>query len=982
MTSSRHNRAREHSLPSIYGNPLVVDQNKSIAFMWEGRRVPAYEGDTITSALWRVGERVLARSFKYHRPRGFFNLNADDATPLVQTTKIPNINASITAAHDGAVYTGQHAQPNLKSDKGQRMQALHHLLPAGFYYHAFFRPAALWPFWEKQIRKRAGLGDMNIPRETIESAHRQIGNAPHHHLFAEVVIVGGGKAGITQAEKHARAGKQVILIEREHFLGGTEKYTHVAYEPPQHLGQVLLGTTVTGVFPTRTITAISDEAFYTVSADLIIFATGTSAQLPPFENNDLPGIIAVEAALKLLHVYGVRPGQDVVIWGNHDRGHARALEYNVRHGGGKIVAWLEKSESIVAAHADKNGMLKSVTIGSETETRTVACDTLCVDRDLIPNLWLARQAGVQTTYANGEVMVTSLPEHVAIVGAARGESSSPLEEDGHAGFAFRAVQTTKASTSGKWVMADTDEDLTYDNLNESYADGFQSIELMKRYSTFGMGPSQGKMSVLAGLRWLFDKTKTPADPFTTRPPLIHESFRLLAGSRFHPVRTSAFHAWHVKHGAVMLDAGQWLRPAFYQHAAVAIKSSDVTRVSHDRQDTSLPLTPAPAEENPRDHTAWLGVRGLPSNLDLPTVHAEVLSIRRHVGIIDVSTLGGIDIYGAEAGAFLDRIYTGYFSTLAVGKAKYALLLTPSGSLADDGMIARIANDHFYVTTTSGMAGNVYRELQFFSQRWKSAVDIIPMTSVLAGISIAGPKAPAVLSDILTKHAVPPAQREHLVGTPMSNIRVGGDDLRVLRTGFTGEITYEVHVPRGQAISLWEKSADVLPAYNGRPVGIEAQRILRLEKGHIIIGQDSDGLTSLDELDMAWAIPKSKKAFLGFAATKTIRQRPLTRKLQGITLSDPAAVRAAEEKNLTDNCLFVASEHRSGDNIVGRITSLMYSPTLGKWIGLAFVPPTIDPTAKQTLLAQTINGLQLPVEITPRVFYDPSGYRQTDNFLNE
>ena len=911
------------NVPAIYDKPLLSQADKPITFTWEGESVIGFEGDTIAAALWRNEKKLIARSFKYHRPRGFFNHDHDDQTALIQTLTAPNVNACTTLAQDGATYRGQNASPDLARDSKTYIQRLHYFLPAGFYYHSFFRPKWLAGFWENWLRKQTGLG-------VITKAQRGK-KTPHISLHCDCVIIGGGLNGLAEAEARTKAGEQVVVIERESIAGGVEALINSGFAVPDSIGTLLVGTIATGIFPDKTVTAFGNDTFYTVSAATIVLATGRSAQLPAFSNNDLPGIISIYAALKLMRLYGVKPEHNVVIWSDPDNNHAQSLQWHVKHSGAQIHKWLTPADQIVRAVPNKHGFLAEIVVRHpDGNTATYPCDSLCINLDSIPNLWLARHAGTRFQVENETFRIIEQPDYVRIIGTAADST------------ALRAAGAAKEVLDHEWVFADTDEDLTYANLDESFLDGFHSIELLKRYSTFGMGPSQGKMSVLAGMRWMAEKTREIAEPFTTRPPIVPEPFSVLAGPSWHPIRTSALHSWHVENHATMLDAGEWLRPAYYT----------------PQESTTEPASP-------------YGTRALPDTTRLARnlIQREVLSIRHHVGLIDVSTLGGIDVIGDEAGAFIDRIYTGRFSTMPIGRAKYALLLTPAGTLADDGMIARLAENHYYITTTSGMSGAVYRELQFYRQRWKSGVDIIPMTSALAGISIAGPKAPHLLRRLYPREDFTQLQNAHLQQTAEGH--------RILRTGFTGEVTFEIHLPSHIALHRWEQAHAFASELGGTACGIEAQRILRLEKGHIIIGQDSDALTTLAELNMNWAIPKTKNQFIGIAAVRM--QAPRQRILRGFQLDDQHAIAAAEKELLTDNCLLVHSHGASPSNMLGRITSFAYSPSLRKWVGLAFMPA--DSEQKQHLV-RTTNGLIVPITVTPNCHYDPTGFRQTDTFLQQ
>jgi sarcosine oxidase subunit alpha len=466
-------------------------------------------------------------------------------------------------------------------------------------------------------------------------------------------------------------------------------------------------------------------------------------------------------------------------------------------------------------------------------------------------------------------------------------------------------------------FVDFDEDLQVKDLVHGAADGYDDIELLKRYTTVGMGPSQGKHSAVAAVRILAREMGRDLDGMsvtTQRPPFVPEKFGHMAGRVFEPERRTAMHHRHVELGAKFMPAGLWWRPAYYGKPA-------------DRENA---------------------------------IREEVRNVRNNVGLIDVSTLGGIDVRGPDAAEFLNRMYTFTYVKLQVGRSRYVLMTDQAGAIVDDGVACRFHDEHFYVTATTGGADGVYRTMLFWNAQWRLDVDIANVTAAYAGLNIAGPRSREVLQTVCSDIDLSPG------AFPYLGVRTGavaGVPCRLLRVGFVGELGYEVHMPAHYGEHVWDAMMAAGKAVGIRPFGVEAQRVLRLEKGHIIIGQDTDGLTHPYEADMPWAVAKSKPFFVGQRSIDIQNAKGLTRKLVGFTLDD-ASVPVPEE------CHLVV---RGGD-IVGRVTSAVRSPSLDKVIGLAYVAPDqAELGAGFDIKVQ--GGRLVRGKVVPIPFYDPENKRQ-------
>jgi len=466
-------------------------------------------------------------------------------------------------------------------------------------------------------------------------------------------------------------------------------------------------------------------------------------------------------------------------------------------------------------------------------------------------------------------------------------------------------------------FVDFDEDQTVADIEQAVAEGFEDVELMKRYTTTGMGPSQGRHAALNAVR-ITNKASgrglSGAVVTTQRPPFRPVSFGHLAGRGFEPLRLTAMHHRHLEAGAQMMPAGLWLRPAYY------------------------------GSEAGRD----------------AVVREEVLAVRRNVAMIDVSTLGGLEVRGPDAAELLNRIYTFAYKKQPTGRARYVLMTDPAGAIVDDGVACRFDEQHFYVTATTGGVDAVYRSMLRWNAEWRLAVDVANVTGAYAGINIAGPKSRRVLAALecdidLSAQAFP------YMGVRRGLL--GGIPVRMLRVGFVGELGYEVHCPASYGEALWDLVMGAGASFGIRPFGVEAQRRLRLEKGHIIVGQDSDGLTTPREADMTSAIAKRKPFFVGKRSIEIqAALRPLERKLVGFTLP--------EEAKLPKECTLVIR----GDDIVGRVTSAARSETLGAIIGLAYVHPE-DAEPGRRIHIKLEDGHYEQGRVVPLPFYDPDNKRQ-------
>lgn len=959
-------------------NGLFVNHNEPISFSFEGKTYTGLAGDTIASALAANNVWLLSRSFKYHRPRGVMSMAGLEADTLVQLEGEPNVAADRRKITSNLQVSGQNYTGSLENDKDAKVGNFSKFMPVGFYYKAFYRPKGIWQkFWEPIVRKRAGLGkvDTNTPHTYFDKSYK----------FCDVAVIGSGPAGLNAALVAAKAGAEVILIEQEPLLGGSLNYSRFDIEGIQASTtrnelieavitqpniEVFTNAVCNGWFADNWLPIIQGNRMYKLRAKEVVLASGKMEQPAIFHNNDLPGILLSSAAQRLIRLYAVRPGQRAVILTANDDGYTTALD--LFENGVDVVAIADMRDSNITSQIAETVKCKGISIFTNytvyaatprtdqnhlesvelrkitgqgqcaDESKQFMCDLLCVSIGYTPTYQLALQSGGKISYDDdtARFSITELPKTLHLAGAVNGvsELNSLIDSGKQAGkiacdnlglvvkdIAMETVSASNTYGNHPWPLfphpkgkefVDFDEDLQYADIVNACKDGYSELELVKRYSTVGMGPSQGRHSALATARIVADQTQRKVSEVgvtTARPPFRAEKLGVIAGRSFEPERFTAIHHRHKELGAQMITAGVWWRPGYY---------------------------------------------GQPQNKD-QCIKDENLTIRNNVGLIDVSTLGGIEVRGPDAAEFLNRMYTFAYIKQKVGMSRYLLMTNPTGTIIDDGVACRFSEEHFYVTATTGGVDNVYRTMLWWNAQWRLDVDVTNVTAAYAGVNIAGPKAREVLHKICHDIDLTPE------GFPYLAVREGTVahiPARLLRVGFVGELGYEIHVPSSHGEALWDALLDAGKEQNIQPVGIEAQRLLRLEKGHIIVSQDTDAMTTPQEVHMTWAIAKKKPFFVGGRSLQLIDNHPSDRKLVGF------AINAEQDEIPIESNVIL-----EGNNIVGHITSAAHSPTLNKIIGLAYAKADTEPGMHINIKLSSGTTIQAPVVETP--FYDSDNKRQ-------
>jgi sarcosine oxidase subunit alpha len=869
-----------------------------LKFRFENKLVEAKSGDSIAAALYREGQRIFSRSFKYHRPRGLLCVSGKCPNCLMNVDGVPNVRTCITSVRDDMKVQAQNAFPSLKTDWLSITQRFDWLMPVGWYYKTFTHPA-IWHAAEPVIRRVAGLGEV-LSSETREYEHSW--------MHADTAVIGGGWAGMEAALAAATGGKQVVLVDDQPTLGGQGRYRKHAAKIPTNLIQqlqalpnvrILHDSCCFGLYEGNLLGILQRnphpgavERLVHLRTQHTTVATGAYETPILFPNNDLPGVMLSTGVLRLLHLYGVAAGRHAVIVGSS--GTSEEVSAELREAGVEVVATVSPDQVETAVGS---GCVK----GIQTQAGNFSCDLIVVCGPLVPDAGLAAQAGGKLSWssAQGAFLPTALPGHVSVVGEAAGET-------------LTGIATPLPSSKRAFVCLCSD--VSSQDLCDGIAEGFDHIETLKRYTTATMGPCQGRMCQLSAIGICAHETgRSTAETgvTTSRPPNPGVTLGALAGPSHHPIRRTPMHYAHEKLGAVWMDMSDWKRPRFYR-------------------------TQSTSEEK-------------------QCVLEEYRAVREGVGIIDVSTLGKLDLRGADCGRLLDKVYTHRFSDLRPGRVRYALMCDEGGIILDDGTISRLSNDRYFVTTTSGNLDFVHQWMDWYVAGTGWDVHITNVTAGYGAMNVAGPKSRAVLSKLtdcdLTSVAFPyMACRE---------AEVGGIPAIMLRIGFVGETGWEVHCPAESSQALWQSLMDAGGESTIRPFGVEAQRLLRLEKRHVIVGVDTDALTNPYEADMGWAVKLEKPDFVGKALLSRAAQDASRERLIGFILRGPGLPQ--------DGAAIVVDGRPAG-----RVTSSRHSPAQQSAVGLGWVK--VSQAHEGATIDVRVDGKLVQAKVTMQPFYDPEGGR--------
>jgi sarcosine oxidase subunit alpha len=943
-----------------------LDRERTVSFTFDGRRVEALSGDTIGSALYAAGRRTFSRSFKYHRRRGLLCCAGNCPNCLVAVDGAPGVRACSEPVRDGASVEHMNAVPGLEFDVMSAVDAVGGpFTPPGFYYKTFIRPRRLWPVYEWVLRHAAGLGRL------ASSQDERSWRTEYRRRHADVLVVGGGHAGLAAAIAAAESGADVVLVDdgpepggRLLWEGGHERARALCEHARRAGVELLCSASALGHFD-GLVPVWQGNTLHQVRAGEHVYATGAIEQPLLFAGNDLPGVMLSSGALRLAALYAVRPGTRAVLATSSDRGIWAALALAAAGVEIAAVADLRADPSPVAERLQARGVevlfgwtvqaargrrrVRAATLAplagafepeARSRGRRFDCDLLLVSGGEAPASALISEAGATSAYdaERGHFRVERLPARVRAAGQLAGEGAHAIAgasgelagleaaaalgllngADGHGRLADlrtriqahprheEAPPPASAPEHGRRrAFACLCEDVSVKDIRRGVEEGYDSIELCKRFTTVTMGPCQGRMCQLSSIRLIGGETgQGPSEVGapTARPPWCSVPLGVLAGRPIEPAKRSAMHGRHRELGARVEWAGDWRRAYDY---------------------------------------------GDPEG--------EALAVHRSAGLIDVSTLGKLLVRGPDAGLFLDRLYPNRISTLKPGRVRYGVLTSDAGRIIDDGTIGRIDELTFYVTTTSSGAGAVEQWFAWWLADWALDVHMSDVTQALAAVNLAGPRSREILTRLTDLDCSP----EAFTYLDTRQARVAGVSALLLRIGFVGELGYEIHFPAAYGEHVWDA---ILAAGRGegiRPFGLEPQRVLRLQKQHILVGQDTDSESTPFGAAMPWAVKLDKdEDFIGKWALARALDRPSPTALVGFTLPNGRVP--------TEGAVVLDDE----GSAAGQVTSARQSRQLDRVIGLAWVPAALASDGATVTIAD--GGTRMSAAVVTEPFHDPAG----------
>jgi sarcosine oxidase subunit alpha len=956
-----------------------IKPERPLSFRWAGRTYQGFEGDTLASALLANGIDLVGRSFKYHRRRGLLAAGLEEPNAIVQVgtgaETIPNLKATQVELTEGLAAAPVNAWPSLDFDLLAVNSWVKRFIPAAFYYKTFKWPD--WRWFEPSIRRAAGLG--------VAPALPDPDGYEHRHAHVDVLVVGSGAAGLTAALAAGRLGLEVLLVESDQLMGGgllaeqgpvegrtaAEWLANAVSVLKAQPNVTLMPRTLAFGYYDHDLIGLREgtrpgaasafrERLWKVRAGKVILATGAYERPLPFVGNDLPGVMLASAAQTYAVRFGVAVGRRVVIATNNDSGYGAAAALADR--GIEVAAILdsrtEPSPSARAASklsdcirfgaapAEALGRkrVEAVRFGAVRGGQAgdcLACDALLVSGGWSPAVHLHSQAGGRLRYCENlqAFLPADAPQGSTTVGAAAGRFDMDAaiasavaavrggqHPEGSAHRVGAVRQYADGAPEAHSVWLDFQNDVTVGDVQLAARENFRSVEHVKRYTTLGMASDQGKTSNVPAIQMLGGLlARTPEAVGTTkfRPPFDPVTIGAFAGravgSDLHPAAELAAADLQRALGARFEEYGRWLRPAFF---------------------------PREGEQEPA------------------AVTREVLAVRRGCGLFEASPLGKIEVKGPDAGLFLDRMYVNTLSSLKVGRCRYALMLSEHGVIYDDGVVARLGEDHFLVGTTSGHAAAVAERFEEWLQCEWPGLRVLTqdVTTCWAVMTLAGPRAREVLGRLGTDIGLAPNEFPHLA---VRSGNVSGLPARVQRVSFSGELSYEIAVPWRQGAFLWKSCMEAGSCLDITPFGVEALMAMRIEKGFLHVGADTDGTTFPQDVGLGGIIARKEADFVGRRSTmQADGRRDDRRQLVGLEMLDGGGPLSAGA-----HVVAMAQGARVSE---GWVTSATHSPTLGRPLALALV------TRGRARLAEEVTvwdlGRERRAQIVEGRFFDPAGER--------
>ncbi len=982
MTSKRLNN---------YGK---INRDKTISFTWDNKKYNGLEGDSLASALLANNIGVVGRSFKYHRPRGIFSSGVEESGALVtigsKDRRDPNVRATTQELYDGLKASGQNAFPNVNFDLGGINNYIGRFFAAGFYYKTFMgippfewgKGTSIWMLFEKLIRKAAGMGSASrLPDPD---------SYEHAHDFCDVIVVGSGPSGVSAAIEAAEKKLDVILVEQDSLVGGdqlseSEFSTTNTLNQLQSLGiKVMTRTTAFGLYDNCVVgllervtdhlsiskNILPRQRFWTIRAKHIIVGSGALERHIAFNNNDIPGVMTVNASKHYLNRYGVLTGKDIVIATNNDSVYETAeqlseAEANVTVLDSRTDIEIETKnkfeirKGFVPYNINGTKKINSLDISKSENIKkfdTINCDQVLLSGGWSPAVHLLSHRGVKPkwNHENACFIPNDTKENITMIGSSRGLwNKDDCVASGVAGATdalnrlgisktnyffpkpggwknpIKPLYEVKYKKSRSKSFVDYQHDVTADDVRLAHREGFISVEHLKRYTTLGMANDQGKMGNIIGLSLMADLlNKEIPEVGTTvfRPPYTPVPVGALSGrnvgKHFRPLRVTPMHQWNIDHGAKMIEVGLYQRPWYYP------KKNETLSDSYIR---------------------------------------EATVVRKTVGICDVTSLGKISVQGPDATEFLNRIYSNAFAKLQVGKARYGVMLRDDGIVMDDGTSWRLSENEYFMTTSTAAAAKVMAWLEELLQtRWTNLkVNVTSVSEQWAGAAVAGPKSREVLNNCVEDPSLITNENFPFMGV-ISTFLKGKIPCRIARISFSGELAFEVYIKSDFANTMMDLLWDNAQIYDGCLYGLEALGALRVEKGHVT-GAELDGRVTIDDAGLG-KMASIKKSYIGSA----MRRRGVLNSENRETLVGFFPMDLKETFNA--GTIVCEKNNISGQGI-GRITSVTHSPELGHWIGIGFVEGGVNKWKDITLVgADPVRNKQMNLKVVSPHMVDPTGER--------
>lgn len=974
----------------------LIDRSSSFSFTFDGKTYTGHQGDTLASALLANGVRLMGRSFKYHRPRGVVAAGSEEPNAMVELRSgartEPNTRATVAELYDGLVAKSQNRIGTLAFDA---LGVNDHFAPffaAGFYYKTFMWPRAFWEkLYEPMIRRAAGLGSLSMQADP-DSYDKGF-------LHCDVLVIGAGAAGLAAALASARAGAQVILCDEDFRLGGrlmTESHRldgapatdwisslEAEFETFPNL-RIMRRTTVFGVYDHGiygAVERVSDHAaepgdkvrqtLWRITAKRAILAAGATERHIPFADNDRPGVMLGAAMRAYANRWAVVPTKSaedpIAIFTNNDDGHRTALDLMSKNV--PILGVIDSREnaprfgdydlfagSMVTGTKGRLG-LKEIEITNGGTASWHRCAALGVSGGWNPNVHLASHHRGRPVW--DDTLLSFVPGADGPAGlipagacAGLGSTAKALADGAKAArtalselgmkapdIALPDAEDMPVSQADFWhvpgkkrAWVDFQNDVTVKDIVLAHKENMKPVEHLKRWTTLGMATDQGKTSNVSALAVMAELTgKSIPQTGTTifRPPYTGVSLSVLGGGdtgvNFRPRRLTPTHTWAKSQGAEFVEVGQWMRAQYFPQAG---------------------------------ETDWR-----------ESVDREAKAVRKDVGLCDVTTLGKVDVQGADAGEFLNRMYSNMMGTVAVGKVRYGLMLREDGFAYDDGTCARLGEDHYVVTTTTANAGLVYRNMEFARQcLWPELdVQLISTTDAWAQIAVAGPKSRLLLERVvdefdLSNDAFP------FMGCAKLTV-CKGLRARLFRISFSGELAYEIAVPARYGNALMARLMELGSDLGVTPYGTEALGVLRIEKGHAA-GAELNGQTTAKMLGLGRMV-SVKKDSIGAVMSRREGLASDARRLVGLL---PVG---STERLMAGSHLFAQGAAQTTETDQGWVTSACYSPHVGGYIGLGYLENGDTRMNEEIIAANPVERSEMRLRVVPAHFVDPEGERLRD-----